>query len=228
MYPELKNYRKELNFKGPWIFNFKFLEKYGVWIGIIGAFPFYILLDNLDINNAFPWFIDYFLIISILSQYVYLIDNLKLGSKSEKEKIESIIHFDFFKANIEPLIFLRLQAAYFILLRAPYFLFIQIFYYQFLRTNNSNQLNFIQGLFFCILHLLFLSYDYFSFRDTVNKISIKPIPLTPDVNYIEEKFGYKISKSLSVNNNKIDKGNSQLNNKKIDKKDTMLKKFLDK
>jgi hypothetical protein len=71
-----------------------------------------------------------------------------------------------------------------------------------------------------------LLYDYFSFRETINKLSRKPLPLTPKNNYWE-LFENKSLKTPKVTNKKIDKKEA-LKNNQINKKDTMLKKFLEK
>ena len=213
MYPDLKNFRKEINSQGPWII----IGRYSWFLFAAG---FIILQDYLikfddDLNNAFPWFIEKIFLFSILFQGIYFYEKLKLGYKDEKSKIQNIIDVKFVKKTIAPILFLRFQLRYFLLLRAPYFIFIQIFYYQIQDINGFKGFNFIQNLFFCILHILFLLYDYFSFRETINKLSSKPIPLTPKNNYWE-LFEYKSSKTPKVTD------------KKIGKKDTMLKKFLDK
>ena len=226
MYPDLKDFRKELSFVGPWIISGRLHWTIGLFIGF-----FFVFLSDIDksYNNVFPWFIEALLIVSILSQYVYFYSKLKLGSKNEKDKIQTIVDVNFIKKTISPILFYKLQLRYFLLLRAPYFIFIQIFYYQIQDANGFKPFNFTQNLFFCILHILFLLYDYFSFRDTINKLSTKPIPLTPNKDYVNEIFDYyKSSESSEVKDKQIIKKNTELKNKKINKKDSMLKKFLDK
>ena len=224
MYPDLKNFRKEINSEGPWII----IGSYSWGLIYIMVMMFSIFIVNLDedFNSAFPLFIETIFLGSIYYQGYYFYKKLKLGYKDEKSKIQNIIDVKFVKKTIAPILFLRFQLRYFLLLRAPYFIFIQILYFNILEINGFKGLNFIQNLFFCILHILFLLYDYFSFRETINKLSRGPIPLTTKNNYWEP-FEYKSSKTRKVTNKKIDKKES-LKNSKIDKKDTMLKKFLDK
>ena len=224
MYPDLKNFRKELNSVGPWIIIGSY-SWFLIW-SIIMIFSSYIRYFDNDFNNAFPWFIETIFLGSIFYQGFYFYKKLKLGYKDEKDKIQTIVDVKFVKKTITPFLFLRFQLRYFLLLRAPYFIFIQVLYYQILDINGFKAFNFIQNLFFCILHVLFLLYDYFSFRETINKLSRKPIPLTPKNNYWEI-FDYKSSKNPKVTNKKIDKKEAVKNNQ-IDKKDTMLKKFLEK
>ena len=160
MYPDLKDFRKELSSVGPWIISGRLQWTIGLFIGF-----FFVFLSDIDksYNNVFPWFIEALLIVSILSQYVYFYSKLKLGSKNEKDKIQTIVDVNFIKKTISPILFYKLQLRYFLLLRAPYFIFIQIFYYQIQDVNGFKPFNFTQNLFFCILHILFLLYDYFSF-----------------------------------------------------------------
>ena len=226
MYPDLKDLRKELSSVGPWLISGK---QYYFFLGIFIS-SFWIVLEELDnrYNNAFPWFIEGLLVALIINQLFYFYGKIQLGSKYKKDKIQNIVDVNFIKKTITPFLFLRLQFRYFLFLRAPYFLFIQIFYYQIQEINDFESFNFTLNLFFCILHILFLLYDYFSFRETINKLSREPLPLTPNKDSLEELFdNLKSSKTPKVNNKKIDKKKA-LKNNQIDKKDTMLKKFLDK
>ena len=227
MYPDLKDFRKDLSSVGPWIISGKRLSWYwGIFISLFFTFLAYI---DKSFNNVFPWFIEALLVASIFNQFSYFYGTIKLGFKSEKDKIQTIVDVDFIKKTIAPFLFLRLQFNYFLLLRAPYFIFIQIFYYQIQGAIGFKPFNFTQNLFFCILHILFLLYDFFSFCETIDKLSLKPLPLTPNKDYVKEIFdSYKSSENSEVKDKQIIKKNTELKNKKINKKDSMLKKFLDK
>ena len=224
MYPDLKKFRNQLNSEGK-ILHYSEIGFYiGIFLVVIKDY-----LKNADFNNVFPWFIEYLLIASIVSQGFYFYEKLKLEYKNEKEKIKFIVDIKNIKKIITPFLFLKLQLRYFIFLRLPYFLIIEFFFNQVLKIPSSGfeKLNLTQNLFFYILHTSFLIYDYFSFRETIDKLSNKLILLTPDINYSKES-GYNSSANLKAKNMQLTNKKTQLKNKKIDKKDSMLKKFLDK
>ena len=224
MYPDLKKFRNQLNSEGGILHFYESLFIIGCLLSLTQNF-----LKNADFNNVFPWFIEYLLIASIISQGFYFYQKLKLEYKNEKEKIKFIVDINNIKKIITPFLFLKLQLRYFIFLRIPYFLIIEFFFNQVLALPSSGfeKLNLTQNLFFYILHISFLIYDYFSFRETIDKLSTKLILLTPDINYSKES-GYNSSANLKAKNMQLTNKKTQLKNKKMDKKDAMLKKFLDK
>ena len=172
MYPELKKFREKLNNAGPWIVGESFLQ------GVCIYFLFFCIYASLnqfdeDYNNKIPWLIEFLFMINFIFQFYYLNKNLKLGLKNERDQIKSIINIEDIKKSLLPILFIRLQLRFTFLLRIPYLFLI----YKLLPLPSLYKANLIETIIIYILHLMFLYYDYLSYKDKINKITRKALPL---------------------------------------------------
>ena len=79
MYPDLKDFRKELNSVGPWLF--RSAETSLLYFICIFSTLFIIQTIDSETGNKFPWFIEYSFMFSLVFQSIYFFDNWKLGIK---------------------------------------------------------------------------------------------------------------------------------------------------
>ena len=187
MYPELKNFQKTLNKSGPLLFSDESL----VFCVIFCVFLFnYLTSNSMDID----WKVALFASVKTFFEYIYFKSKWKLGLKKEKEK--NIIENETLKENISPILFLRLKFRSYLFIILPYSLFLSFFLEDFSNTLACD-----------FLSILVLSYESLSSKNTIDKLSQKPIPLL-----FENK---KINSKKDINNS----------NEDIKKKDTNLKKI---